>query len=141
MEQDEIRSRIQRLYKLTANEADDLIKDAQDHLRRERLKQVRNQSRQISKKTLRNVKEAERKAFVEMSNTLQKEWQVNQDKRLAEAVAEYEASLKERGAAHAAAREAQELLQSKVYYFLFAFYKINSLEFGIGNSKTCRRSQ
>ena len=117
MEQDEIRSRIQRLYKLTANEADDLIKDAQDHLRRERLKQVRNQSRQISKKTLRNVKEAERKAFVEMSNTLQKEWQVNQDKRLAEAVAEYEASLKERGAAHAAAREAQELLQSKVYYF------------------------
>ena len=82
MEQDEIRARIQRHYKLTANEANELIKDAQDHLRRERLKQVRNQSRQISKKTLRNVKDAERRAFVEMSNTLQAEWEINQQKRL-----------------------------------------------------------
>ena len=66
MEQEECRLRLARLYKLTPDEADDLIREATDHLRRERLKQVRNQSRQISKKTLRNVKDAERKAFQEM---------------------------------------------------------------------------
>ena len=68
MEQEECRLRLARLYKLTPDEADDLIREATDHLRRERLKQVRNQSRQISKKTLRNVKDAERKAFQEMRN-------------------------------------------------------------------------
>ena len=66
MEQEECRLRLARLYKLTPDEADSLIREATDHLRRERLKQVRNQSRQISKKTLRNVKDAERKAFQEM---------------------------------------------------------------------------
>ena len=86
MEQEECRLRLARLYKLTPDEADELIREATDHLRRERLKQVRNQSRDISKKTLRNVRDAERKAFQEMSNTLQNEWESNRQKRLGKLV-------------------------------------------------------
>ena len=141
MEQEECRLRLARLYKLTPDEADSLIREATDHLRRERLKQVRNQSRQISKKTLRNVKDAERKAFQEMrkgfstylpldwlrkppsdwlrvklkaplSNTLQNEWETNRQQRLNDAIAEYEAATKEKGAAQAAAREAEQVLMS-----------------------------
>ena len=71
MDPEECRLRLARHYKLTIDEADSLIQTAVDNLRKERLKQVRNQSREIAKKTLRNVKNAERKAFKEMSNTLQ----------------------------------------------------------------------
>ena len=71
MDPEECRLRLARHYKLTIDEADNLIQTAVDNLRKERIKQVRNQSREIAKKTIRNVKTAERKAFKEMSNTLQ----------------------------------------------------------------------
>ena len=46
------------------------------------------------------------------SNTLQNEWETNRQKRLDDAIAEYDAAIKERGAAQAAAREAEQVLMS-----------------------------
>ena len=46
------------------------------------------------------------------SNTLQNEWETNRQKRLDDAIAEYDAATKERGAAQAAAREAEQVLMS-----------------------------
>ena len=47
-----------------------------------------------------------------LSNTLQNEWETNRQQRLNDAIAEYEAATKEKGAAQAAAREAEQVLMS-----------------------------
>ena len=43
---------------------------------------------------------------------MQNEWETNRQKRLDDAIAEYDAATKERGAAQAAAREAEQVLMS-----------------------------
>ena len=72
MEEECVRLRLQRLYKLTATEAEELIREAERNRRQQRLLQVRSQSKQLSQTLAKNVRTAERNALQEMSNTLRK---------------------------------------------------------------------
>lgn len=72
MNEEDCRLRLQRLYKLTVDEATDLIRTAETTRRLERLQQVRCQSKQLTQTVSKNVRTAERNALKEMSNTLTK---------------------------------------------------------------------
>lgn len=105
MEADDVRLRLQRLYKLTYDEAATLVQTAIDNRRKERLLQVRQQSRELALTTNRKVKTAERSALAEMSNTLEEEWKQKQRERLRLAEEEFNEALRVRGEAHAVAKQ------------------------------------
>jgi len=72
MNEEDCRLRLQRLYKLTVDEASDLIRTAETNRRLERIQQVRSQSKELAQTVSKNVRTAERNALKEMSNTLTK---------------------------------------------------------------------
>ena len=78
MEAEDVRLRLQRLYKLTADEANTLIQSALDSRKKERLLQVRAQSKKIAARVNHKVKSKERNALKELSNTLEEEWKARQ---------------------------------------------------------------
>ena len=78
MEAEDVRLRLQRLYKLTADEANTLIQSALDSRKKERLLQVRAQSKKIAARVNNKVKSKERNALKELSNTLEEEWKARQ---------------------------------------------------------------
>ena len=112
MEEECVRLRLQRLYKLTATEADELIKEAEKNRRQQRLLQVRSQSKQLSQTLAKNVRTAERNALTEMSNTLKKEWEAKRAERLALAEAEYNAAVEAKGEAQRLAKQAAKNKES-----------------------------
>ncbi|CAG5110969.1 Oidioi.mRNA.OKI2018_I69.chr2.g5315.t1.cds [Oikopleura dioica] len=99
MEAEDVRLRLQRLYKLTADEANTLIQSALDSRKKERLLQVRAQSKKIANRVNHKVKNKERSALKELSNTLEEEWKAKQRERLEQAEAEFEEALRLRGEA------------------------------------------
>ncbi|CBY40910.1 unnamed protein product [Oikopleura dioica] len=99
MEAEDVQLRLQRLYKLTADEANTLIQSALDSRKKERLLQVRAQSKKIAARVNHKVKSKERNALKELSNTLEEEWKSRQRERLEKAEAEFEEALRIRGEA------------------------------------------
>jgi predicted Holliday junction resolvase-like endonuclease len=72
MNEEDCRLRLQRLYKLTAKEATELIRNAENNRKLLRLKQVREQSKKLNENLSKNVRITERNVLKEMSNTLYK---------------------------------------------------------------------